>query len=58
MQEREYFDKIMKENARNKVMKMAMAEKEKREDQQLFDQKIKMQDKQDQDKKNEVIARE
>lgn len=37
MQEREYFDKIMQENAKNKAMKMAMLEKEKKEDLQLFE---------------------
>lgn len=37
MQEREYFDKIMKENAKNKAIKMAMIEKEKKEDLMLFE---------------------
>ena len=29
MQEREYFNKIMKENAKNKALKLALIEKEK-----------------------------
>jgi len=33
MQEREYFEKIMVENARNKALKMKMQEKERVEDQ-------------------------
>ena len=48
----------MKENARNKALKLARAEKEKAEDQAMFEQKIKMMEKQDQDRKNEIIARE
>ena len=58
MQEKEYFDRIMAENARNKALKLARAEKERKEDQALFEQKVKMLEKQDQDRKNEIIARE
>ena len=58
MQEKEYFDRIMAENAKNKALKLARAEKERREDQALFEQKVKMLEKQDQDRKNEIIARE
>ncbi len=42
MQEKEYFDRIMAENARNKALKLARAEKERKEDQHLFEQKVKM----------------
>ena len=32
MQEKEYFEKIMAENAKNKALKMARADKERKED--------------------------
>ena len=32
MQEKEYFERIMAENARNKALKMQRAEKERKED--------------------------